>query len=202
MLEKKKRILFLYKFDLFFLSVFAIVILGWVLTFTRVVVRIQYLIFALILSIKSKLQSVCNTSLSNEKILSQSWKLGVFFWIRKIRRKPWTNFPTSDTGMDCDDDNRWMLPLAACVEHFSVNDTDSACSGTISAAYLLTMQPSPNKACGRKHDESKLNIFLFESRQNPIHSKTGGGDERIFSLSYTPIFLVDSDWREWWATGA
>ena len=79
MLEKKKRILFLYKFDLFFLSVFAIVILGWVLTFTRVVVRIQYLIFALILSIKSKLQSVCNTSLSNEKILSQSWKLGVFF---------------------------------------------------------------------------------------------------------------------------
>lgn len=79
MLEKKKRILFLYKFDLFFLSVFAIVILGWVLTFTRVVVRIQYLIFALILSIKSKLQSVCNTSLSNEKILSQSLKLGVFF---------------------------------------------------------------------------------------------------------------------------
>ena len=65
--------------------------------------------------------------------------------------------------MGCDDDIRWMLPLTACIEQIVVDDTNRTCSGTVSAAYLLTVQPSPNKASGRKQDKSKLNAFLFQS---------------------------------------
>ena len=64
--------------------------------------------------------------------------------------------------MGCDDDIPWMLPLAACIEQTVVDDTNRTCSGTVSTAYLLTVQPSPDKASGRKQEKSKLNVFLSQ----------------------------------------